>query len=95
MDEKILYRQKAEAQLKELKANIDKLKAKAKQANADARIQFNDQLKALDAHKDRVQENLSAMESAAGEAYEDLKSGTQKAFSELKSAVEKAAERFS
>ncbi len=48
MNEKELYQQKKQAQLDEWKAEVDKLKAKASGATADAQIELNKQIEALE-----------------------------------------------
>lgn len=51
MSEKDAYVEKMKAKLDEWNAEIDKLQAKAKQAEADAEIQYNDEISALIANE--------------------------------------------
>ena len=48
MSDKEVYLQKMRAQLDEWKADVDKLKAKASMASADARLERNRQIEVLE-----------------------------------------------
>ena len=48
MNEKELYQQKKQAQLDEWKAEVDKLKAKASGASADAQLELNREIDTLE-----------------------------------------------
>lgn len=94
MDEKSAYRQKLEARLDQWSTEIDKLQAKAVEASADARLKYEDQVKALRKQQDEAREKLSELDDASGEAWKDFRSGVEKAWDDLGDAVKKATERF-
>jgi hypothetical protein len=48
MTDKELYQQKKQAQLDEWRAEVNKLKARASGASADAQLEMNKQIKALE-----------------------------------------------
>lgn len=94
MDEKAAYEKKLRSQLDEWSLEIDKLKAKAEQAEADARLRYYDEIEKIRDQQERMQEKLDAIESAGEEAWRDLKAGAESAWQELNSAVRSAMERF-
>jgi uncharacterized coiled-coil DUF342 family protein len=94
MDDKSAYKQKFEARLKQWAAEIDKLEAKAAEARADARLQYQSQIKELRGKQDEAVEKLQKLSAAQGEAWKDLKSGVESAWDALGKAVQNAASRF-
>jgi uncharacterized coiled-coil DUF342 family protein len=94
MTDRSAYRQKLEAQLDEWRAEIDKLQAKAVEAGADARIEYEKQVEELREQQKEAQERLEELNDAGEEAWDDLKDGVEKAWDNLGNAVQKAVERF-
>jgi chromosome segregation ATPase len=94
MNEKELYRRKRQAQLDEWKADVDKLKARASGASADAQLELNAQIKALKAKIDEGKAKLSALAAAGEDSWETLKDGVESAWGSLKSAMSEATARF-
>jgi hypothetical protein len=94
MDEKELYRQKAQAQLDEWKADVAKLKAKASGAKADTQIAINKQVGALERRLEDAQAKLTELAGASEEAWHSVKTGAESAWGSLKSAVRDSTSRF-
>lgn len=94
MDEKNAYRQKLEARLDQWRADIDKLQAKAAEASADTRLEYDEQIKKLRQQQDDARQKLKELDDASGDAWKDLKSGVEKAWDDLGQAVKNATERF-
>lgn len=94
MNEKSSYRQKLEARLDQWGAEIDKLQAKASEATADARIEYDKQIENLREQQRAAREKLGELEEASGEAWKDLRSGFEKAWDDLGAAVKNASERM-
>jgi len=94
METKTAYQEKMEAQLKEWSAKIGELAAKAEKAQADAKIEYQQQLEGLRAKQQEVEENLKKLRQAGEEAWEDWKTGVQKAWDDLQGAWESAVARF-
>lgn len=94
MSEKSAYRQKLEAQLDQWRAEIDKLEAKAVEAGADARAEYEERVKALQGQQDAARAKLGELDEASGEAWKELKSGIEKAWDNLGNAVENAKEKL-
>ena len=94
MGDKEIYQQKMKAQLDQWKADIDKLKAKASGAGADAKLEMNKQIKSLENKLNDGKQRLAALAGASGEAWHSMKEGVESAWSTLKSAVNEAADKF-
>ena len=94
MDEKSVYREKLEARLDQWRAEIDKLQAKAAEAGADARKEYQDQVDALRAQQEEARQKLKDLDEATGDAWKNLKSGIEKAWDDLGDSVKNATERF-
>jgi len=88
------YVQKFQAQMKEWNADLDKLQAKAQNAEADTKIKLDEQLTALRRQRDDAQHQLEQIQSSAGDAWEQLKQGAQESWSSLNEAVTRAKSRF-
>lgn len=94
MEDKSAYRQKLEAKLDQWAAEIDKLQAKAAEAGADARVEYQRQVDELRDKQKDARAKLDELDDAGGDAWEDLKGGIEKAWEDLGSAVSAARERF-
>ncbi len=94
MGEKELYQQKMKAELDLWKAEIDKLKAKAAGANADAQLKLNKQIKSLQSEIKEGKVKLSALAEATDDAWHSMKEGVESAWSSLTTAVGDAVEKF-
>lgn len=65
MNEKQLYQQKKQAQLDEWQAEVDKLKAKASEASADAQLEMNSQIEALEGKIEEGKAKLAELADAS------------------------------
>ncbi len=88
------YQQKLEAQLAEWDAEINKLKAKADKVEADAKIEYHNQMENLQARRQTLEKKLEELQQAGDDAWEDLKSGVENAWSEFEKAVKSAVSNF-
>jgi DNA repair ATPase RecN len=88
------YKKKLEAQFDEWKVEIDKLKAKAEKAEADAQIKYHKQIENIRAKQEAVQEKLVKLKDSRDEAWEDLKAGLDNAMKNLGDAIKTATSRF-
>ncbi len=88
------YQEKLEAQLREWDARLDLLKAKAEAFGADAKIEFETQIAALQQKRHEAQAKLAELGERSEAAWEDLKEGTERAWSELAKATESFTSRF-
>ena len=94
MTRKEAYEKKIQAQLEEWGAEIDKLKARADRAQADAQLEYSEQIEELRSMRDNANEKLSELRSASDDAWEHLKSGIDGAWDSLSNAMKSAKDRF-
>lgn len=86
MDEKQAYQQKLDAKLDEWKAEIDKLRAKADGASADAKLQYDSQIEDLKKRRDEMEQQLEKLRNA--------NAGADKAWDTMSDAMKDAWRRF-
>ncbi|MDZ7721539.1 MAG: coiled coil domain-containing protein [candidate division KSB1 bacterium] len=77
MSEKELYQQKKQAQLDEWKAKVEKLKAKASGAGADAHLELNKQIEALKGKIESGKNKLAEIADASEDSWESIKDGVE------------------
>ena len=94
MADKDAYVKKMHAKLDEWNAEIDKLKAKADQAEAESRIEYQNQIEDLQDKRTEAKKKLSQVKEAGEGAWEDLKSGVQDAWDAMDKAVKSARSKF-
>jgi hypothetical protein len=94
MENRDAYTKKAEALVKEWTAEMEKLKAKAQQAEADAQIKYEKELDELGRKKKAVEQKIEEVKSSTEAAWTDLKQGLDEAFSDLKLSIDRAWSRF-
>ncbi len=94
MSEKELYQQKKQAQLDEWKAEVDKLKAKASGASAEAQLELNKQIDVLEGKIEEGRTKLAEIADASEDAWESIKDGAESAWDSRKSAFRDAAAKF-
>jgi transketolase len=93
-EEKQAYEQKVEARLERWQAQIQELKARAKEADADTRAEIAKQLKHLDEHSDEALEKLRDLRDSSGDAWKDVKGGLENSWDSLEKALKAARSRF-
>ena len=79
MGDKELYQQKMQSQLDEWNADLDKLKAKATGASADAQLQLNQQVEALQPYIDQAKAKLAALGDVTEDGWETGKQSLESA----------------
>jgi len=92
--QKTLYREKVQAELNKLNAQVDEMKAKAAQAQADAKIQYTSQIEELQTKQVAVQKQLEELQSASQDAWEDIKTGVEAAWLDLQQSFQNAVAKF-
>jgi len=88
------YAQKLKAKMDEWNAEIDKLAAKADQAEADVKIEYQKQIEDLRAKRKDVEDKIAELQQAAESAWEDLKQGLENSWEILKASFTKAKTEF-
>ncbi len=88
------YVQQMKARMDEWNAEIDKLKAKADQAKAGSKIEYQRQIEDLREKRNKFQHRITEIEQAGEGAWEDLKQGVENSWEALKLSLSKAKSRF-
>lgn len=94
MADKDAYEQKLEAMLEEWQANIDKLRAQAKEASADAQLQYQKQIDDLRERREALEVKLKDIQNAQSAAWADIKAGADKAWDDMTKAMQDAWKRM-
>lgn len=94
MNTKQAYQKEIEAKLEALDAKMTTMKAKADQANAELKAEYQAQLRLLSERRDTVQLKLKELTQSSEAAWETMRGGVDDAFGELRSAFEKAVGQF-
>ena len=93
-DKRKAYEEKLDAQLEEWNAQIALLKARAAKAKAEARIEYNKTIEALQHRQGEAGAKLHELKTSGDEAWEDIKASAEKVWDEVKAAFQSAASRF-
>jgi hypothetical protein len=75
-------------------AKIDVLEAKARQARAEARITYLDEVRELKRRQQAAKQKIQELTQAGDAALDDLKAGIEQAWKDLGHVIERAAEHF-
>lgn len=94
MNEKELYQQKKQAQLDEWQAEIEKLKAKASELSADARLEINAQIEALQGKIEDGKSKLAELADASEGAWESIKDCVESTWNSMTSAFNEVVAKF-
>lgn len=94
MDDRELYEQKRRAQLDEWAAEIKELKAKASKASADARLELDRRVGALQRHVAQGRTLLSELANESADAWEEARERVDSAWSELEAGAKAAVKEL-
>lgn len=95
MSKKDAYVQKLHAKIDEWNADIDKLKIKADQVEAESRIEYQKQVEKLKQKRREIESKAAELKRSGEDAWEDLKSGADLAWEAMNEAVKSARSRLS
>ena len=93
-DKKEAYKQKFEAQLHEWQAEIDKLKAKAEIAEAEARLEYLKQIDKVKALQDEGWENFEKLRNASERAWDEMKAEAELNWVKMNNAIKAAYDKL-
>jgi outer membrane murein-binding lipoprotein Lpp len=93
-ENKEAYVEKLQAKMDEWNAEIKKLEAKARQAEADSKINYEKEVEELRAKRRDLEEKMSQVRESGEGAWQDLKTGIESAWQSLDTAIKSAASRF-
>ncbi len=88
------YLDEFKVKLDEWNAEIDKLESNARQAQADAQAQYDEQLETLRVMRDDAQTKFSEMQNTTAEAWDVMLRGTEKAWEAWTNAFAEAQSKF-
>jgi chromosome segregation ATPase len=94
MNEKKLYQQKKQAQLDEWKADVDRLKAKAAGASADAQLELKKQIDVMEGKLEEGRTRLAELAGASEDAWGSIKDGMDSAWDSMRSAFGEAVAHY-
>ena len=94
MSKKDAYVKMIKAQLDEWSAEIDVLQARAQKAEADFQLEYQEQIDQARSLRESLQQRLSELQEAGGQAWREFKSNVESARDELQSALNKAKENI-
>ena len=95
MNTKDAYKQKIEAELELVKANLEVIKAKAKSATADIRISYYQEIETLQNDFSIMQAKLNELNELSDDSWEDLKKELEDSWDLLNSATKKTPDNIS
>jgi chromosome segregation ATPase len=88
------YVAKLKAQLDELNTDLDRLEDEARKASADAKVQYEGQIRELRQKAQGSQQTLTKIRQANENAWDDLKEGAETAWTMLKDSFAAAKSEF-
>lgn len=88
------YKQKMAAQLKEWRAQINLLEAKAENVGADMKVKHAEVIFDLQAKQRAAIERMNELESASSEAWDQVKETSNKIWDDLKTGIAEAHSKF-
>jgi hypothetical protein len=94
MSKKDEYFTMMESQIRKWDAEVDSLRAKGVQMNAEARTKYDEQLKAMRANRDVAYKKLQELRTASESAWQNMQAGTDAAWASMKNALDKASSQF-
>lgn len=88
------YIQKLKAKIDEWNADLDKLAAKADQADGETKIKYQQQIEGLKSKREELQGKIADLKDASESAWEDLKDGVEKSWETWKESFSRAKTEF-
>jgi hypothetical protein len=89
MDEKLVYLEKMQAQVKDLATKIDALIVKADKAAAGKKAEYQGQIRTLQEKKKIAEERLQILKAAGADAWRDAKEAMDKISGDIRVAMKK------
>jgi uncharacterized coiled-coil DUF342 family protein len=94
MTERSSYIQKLHEQLDAWDAELQKMRAEAEKASADASKQYHEQIASLRAQQDQLKQRLEDMRRAGEESWTDYLQRTEAAWKDMAEGMQRAWNRF-
>jgi len=94
MQKQEVYREKLQARMAQYDAKFDELKAKSQEMQADAKLEFLEQIDQVDAKRRSLKKQVEELQKNSKDAIEDIEHGIEKAWHEMETAFDKAVDHF-
>lgn len=88
------YVQKLKTQLDQWNAEAQKWEAKAKEAQAGVKAEYEKQLAAVNSRRDEALYQMKLLQNASLDAWQDMMRGTEDAWKNMQEAFNKARSHF-
>ncbi|MBA4742189.1 MAG: hypothetical protein H2060_05725 [Azoarcus sp.] len=88
------YLEKMKAQIDEWNAEIEKIEAKARGAQADAKIEYEKQLGTMRLQREKLRERMRDVNEANEDAFESLRESVENAWDELAKGFRDALNKY-
>jgi len=92
--ERDAYIEKLKARLDEWNAEIARMEAKAREAQAEAKVEYEKAMKDMAEQRERAREQLRELQSASDAAWQEIRRGAETALDEMRQAWDKAMKQF-
>lgn len=94
MTKREAYVQKMHARIDEWSADIDRLEAKARAAEADMKIEYERQLERMREQRAQARVKLEELQGASEAAWDSVRAGFESAWESLSKGFRDAADKF-
>jgi TolA-binding protein len=93
-EQKENYQQKIESQLDEWRADIDRLREIAKNATAETKLKYQENIDRLELKLDEGKSKLKDLKESGGEAWESIKDGADSIWDTMKATFADVKEKL-
>lgn len=93
-EKKESYQQKIQEQLDEWRADIDRLKERAKNATAETKLKYQENIDKLELKMDEGREKLKDLKESGSEAWDAVKEGADSIWDTMKATFAEVKERL-
>lgn len=94
MESRDAYVEKLKAQIDSWNSDIEKMRAKAREASADAQVKYNEQIEEMKSQRDAAEAKMKEARESSEEAWSDMRAGFESAWSSMSDSFSKAMKRF-
>ncbi|MDZ7633630.1 MAG: hypothetical protein U5L72_03945 [Bacteroidales bacterium] len=93
-EQKENYQHKIESQLDEWRADIDRLKERAKNATSEAKLKYQDNIDKLELKMDEGKSKLKDLKESGGEAWDAVREGADSIWDTMKATFAEVKEKL-
>ena len=94
MSDRDVYVDKMKAKIDEWNADLAKLEARSREAEADMRLKYDKQVQELREQREKAEERLKELQRASEESWKRMRDGMEAAWDDMTRAFREAADRF-